>query len=97
MSYLNESVPLCCSGTMQGILISTHHGLGAGLGFLLTGLLITKYRAPFTFALYAVFCGAFLVLFVITQRVSKFNNNIQVIFVQLAKRWHGKQMLFVGV
>ncbi|XP_022097330.1 major facilitator superfamily domain-containing protein 6-like [Acanthaster planci] len=71
VSYMTETVPTLYGGTMQGVLISVHHGLGAGLGFFLTGLLVTEYGARMTFLLYAVSCGMFLFLFLLVQWLSR--------------------------
>ncbi|XP_038075356.1 major facilitator superfamily domain-containing protein 6-like isoform X2 [Patiria miniata] len=71
VSYFSKSVPPQCGTTMQGLLIATHHGLGVGLGIFSTGLLINRYGAPGTFALYAVSCGLFLIVFVLIQWIAK--------------------------
>lgn len=70
-SYLSEAVPLECGGTMQGIIISMHQGLGAGLGFLVSGLVVDRYGAQTTFLLYAALCGIVFLCFVAVQVVSK--------------------------
>ncbi|XP_033637044.1 major facilitator superfamily domain-containing protein 6-like [Asterias rubens] len=66
-SYLGEAVPLECGGTMQGIIISMHQGLGAGTGYLISGLIVDSYGAQTTFLLYAAVCAIVLIWFVVIQ------------------------------
>ncbi|XP_038075099.1 major facilitator superfamily domain-containing protein 6-like [Patiria miniata] len=71
VSYMTEAIPPENTGTMQGILISAHHGLGNGLGYFLTGLLITRFGAPWTFIIYAVSCTVVLFIFLSVQWFSQ--------------------------
>ncbi|XP_022103778.1 major facilitator superfamily domain-containing protein 6-like [Acanthaster planci] len=71
VAYLNDAVPPQCRSTVQGILVAAYNGLGAGLGFFTSGLLVNRFGASQTFGLFAVSCTAFFVVFLSIQGLSK--------------------------
>ncbi|KAK3582988.1 hypothetical protein CHS0354_027113 [Potamilus streckersoni] len=71
IKYLSTSVPSEYLGTLQGFLHGVYWGLGSGSGFLIGGVLVQNYGAVVTFWSFAVGSFVNLIIFAITQKVSK--------------------------